>query len=42
VHDDAHASNGTCAEIGGLRVVPGIDTATHTNIVTSVAGDGGH
>ncbi len=25
----------SCSDIGGLRVAPGIDTSTHTNIVTS-------
>lgn len=41
VHGDPAAESGNCADFGGLRVVPGIDTSTHTNIVTSVEGDGG-
>lgn len=44
VHDDTTPGNGNCTDIGGLKVVPGIDTSTHTNIVTSVPhnGNSGH
>ena len=43
VHDDMGMQAGSCADIGGLPVAPGIDTSTHTNIVTSVEEDhGGH
>lgn len=44
VHEGAPPAAGTCSEIGGIGVVPGLDTATHTNIVSSYAppDDGGH
>ena len=37
VHHDPGTATGTCADIGGLPVAPGIDTSTHTNIVGSYA-----
>lgn len=37
VHEGATPAAGTCAQIGGVSVVPGLDTATHTNIVSSHA-----
>jgi hypothetical protein len=44
VHHDMAMPAGSCTDIGGLPVAPGIDTSTHTNIVTSVEnnGTGGH
>ncbi len=41
-HGRTASGNGSCTEIGGLKVVPGIDTSTHTNIVTSVPSKKGH
>jgi len=35
VHGELSTTTGTCADFGGLPVSPGIDTSTHTNIVTS-------
>jgi hypothetical protein len=36
LHDAPHAAADTCANLGGVRVTPGIDIATHLNIVASV------
>lgn len=35
LHHDTGAIGGTCADIGGVAVNPGIDIATHVNIVGS-------
>ena len=42
IHEGGAAiGSGTCAEVGGVAVRPGLDIATHVNIVTSFPGDGG-
>ena len=38
VHDGAVADTGTCNDRGGIPVSPGIDIATHVNIVGSAPG----
>lgn len=40
VHEEAPPAPGRCAQIGGVRVAPGLDTATHTNIASSYAAPG--
>ena len=35
-HGDVSGKSGSCADFGGLKVKPGLDVSTHTNIVTSV------
>ena len=41
-HGATSDQSGTCANFGGLKVVPGLDVSTHTNIVTSVEAPSNH